>query len=246
MAPSLIYRTENVEQEQATESDADSDSTINYSTIADSLPIIPENDLQPCQQRNISSAPVQEIFENFFCARNTTVVKQRPKRKFIPPFIACSLFKKNNQDILNTISKKSKTTKTVLEKSKSKSVKLNTSSKKPSNVNVVKKGSKVQSKKTVEPVPSTSGTSLRKGAPLDLSFEDSYEGDSDVFNEADELCCVCNKWEPKELQQCAAFVIAKWAKCDYCPRWTNLIYCSKVKFVRFKEEFRCPHCLTKP
>ena len=74
VAPSLIYRTENVEQEQDTESDADSDSTINYSTIADSQPIIPENDLQPCQQRNISSAPVQEIFENFFCARNTTVV----------------------------------------------------------------------------------------------------------------------------------------------------------------------------
>ena len=87
---------------------------------------------------------------------------------------------------------------------------------------------------------------MRKGARLDLSSEDSYEGDSDVFNEDDELCCVCNKWEPKELQQCAAFVIAKWAKCDYCPHWTHLIYCSKVKFVRFKEEFRCPHCLTKP
>ena len=246
VAPSLIYREENVEQEQATESDADSDSTINYSTIADSQPIIPENDLQPCQQRNISSAPVQEISENFFSARNITVVKQRPKRKFIPPFIAGSLLKKNNQDILNTISKKSKTTKTVSEKSKSKSVKINTSSKKPSNVNVVKKVSKVSSKKSVEPVPSTSGTSMRKGAPLDLSSEDSYEGDSDVFNEDDELCCVCNKWEPKKLQQCAAFVIAKWAKCDYCPHWTHLIYCSKVKFVRFKEEFRCTHCLTKP
>ena len=76
---------------------------------------------------------------------------------------------------------------------------------------MLKKGSKFPSKKTVEPVPSTLGTSLRKGAPLDLSSKDSYEGDSDVFNEDDELCCVCNKWEPKKLQQCAAFVIAKWA-----------------------------------
>ena len=154
MAPSLIYRAETVEQEQASESDADSDSTINYSTIADNQPIIP--DLQPSLP-NISSAPVQEISDNFFSARNITVVKQRPKRKFIPPFIAGSLLKKNNQDILNTISKKSKTTKTVPEKSKSKSVKINTSSKKPSNVNVVKKGSKVSSKtseKTVEPLPS--------------------------------------------------------------------------------------------
>ena len=137
VAPSLIYRVENVEQEQATESDADSDSTINYSTNADNQPII--SDLQPSIQRNISSSTVQEISENFFSARNITVGKQRHKRKFIPPFIAGSLLKKNYQDILNTISKKSKTTKTVPGKSKSKSVNIRTSSKKPSNVNVVKK-----------------------------------------------------------------------------------------------------------
>ena len=53
---------ETVEQEQATQSDADSDSTINNSTIADDQPIIP--DLQPCKQRNISNAPVQKISEN--------------------------------------------------------------------------------------------------------------------------------------------------------------------------------------
>ena len=76
-SPSFIYRAETVKHEQSTESDADSESTINYSTIADNQPIIP--DLQPCQQRNISSAPVQKISENFFSARNITVVKQRPK-----------------------------------------------------------------------------------------------------------------------------------------------------------------------
>ena len=59
VAPSLIYRVENVEQEHGIESDADSDYTINYSTIADNQPII--SDLQPCQQRNISSSTVQEI-----------------------------------------------------------------------------------------------------------------------------------------------------------------------------------------
>ena len=91
VAPLFIYRAESVEQEQATESDADSDSTINHSTIADSQPII--SDLQSCQQRNISNAPVQEISENFFSARNITVVKQRYKPKSIPPFIAGSLLK---------------------------------------------------------------------------------------------------------------------------------------------------------
>ena len=107
------------------------------SVIADNQPII--SDLQSCQQRYISSSPVQEISENFFSARSTTVVKQRPKRKFIPPFIAGSLLMKNNQGILNTVSKITKTTKTVHEKSKSKSINISTSSKKLSNVNVGKK-----------------------------------------------------------------------------------------------------------
>ena len=66
VASSLIYRTETVRQEHATETDKDSDSTINYTTNADNQIIIP--DQQPCQQGNISSAPVQEISENFFSA----------------------------------------------------------------------------------------------------------------------------------------------------------------------------------
>ena len=53
---------------------------------------------------------------------------------------------------------------------------------------------------------------MRKGAPLYLSSEDS---DSDIFKEDDELCCVCDNLKPKELQQYATFVIAKWGKCDY-------------------------------
>ena len=52
---------------------------------------------------------------------------------------------------------------------------------------------------------------MRKEGLLDLRSEDSYEGDHDISNEDDELCCVCNKWEPKELQHCAAFVIDKWS-----------------------------------
>ena len=99
VAPSLIYRAENVEQEQATESDADSDSTINYTTNADKQIII--LDIQPFQ----SSAPVQEISENLFSARNITVVKQRPKQKFVLLFSAGRLLTKNNQDILKNISK---------------------------------------------------------------------------------------------------------------------------------------------
>ena len=42
--------------------------------------------------------------------------------------------------------------------------------------------------------------------PLDLSSEDSCEGDCDIFHEIDELCSVCDLWEPKESQQCAALL----------------------------------------
>lgn len=58
----------------------------------------------------------------------------------------------------------------------------------------VKKCSKVSSgkaQKTIQPVPSTSGLNKRKGAPIDLISEDSCDGDSDIFNDDDELCCVC-------------------------------------------------------
>ena len=197
---------------------------------------------------------MEEISDNIFGARNITVVKQGPKRKFVPPFVAGSLHKKTNQDILSDISIKA-ASKAVREKKIPKTVQKNKSSTKKSTTVVnkcpssAKKCSKVSSgkaQKTIQPVQSTSGLNKRKGAPIDLISEDSCDGDSAIFNDDDELCCVCVRWEPKELQQCNAFVIAKWAKCDYCPHWTHLIYCSEVRFVRFREEFRCPHCLTKP
>ena len=48
----------------------------------------------------------------------------------------------------------------------------------------------VKLKKAVQSVPRASSLNMRKGAPLDLTSEDSYDSDSDHFNDDDELCCV--------------------------------------------------------
>ena len=100
---------------------------------------------------------------------------------------------------------------------------------------------KIKRQSSLCQVQCTSGLNKRKGAPIDLISDDSCDGDSDIFNDDDESFAVCVRGG----SQCNAFVIAKWAKCDYCPHWTHLIYCPEVRFVRLREEFRCPHCLTK-
>ena len=125
-------QTESVEQCQNDESDNESDSTINYSTVADNIS-------KPSQQTTESNVQVQEACENFFSARNITVVKQRPKRKFAPPFVAGSLLKKTNQEILSALdSKKSKltNTKAVPEKCQAKTLKLNKTTTQKSKVTI--------------------------------------------------------------------------------------------------------------
>ena len=181
MAPSIIY-TETVEQVLPVESDVESDSTINYSTVTNNVQ-------ESSQQQSESCTPVEETSYNFFSARNITVVKQRPKRKFVPSFVAGSLHKKTNQDILSDLSIKA-ASKAVPENKIPKTVqKTKSSTKKSTTVvnkcpNSAKKCSKVSSgkaQKTIQPVPSTSGLNKRKCAPIDLISEDSYDGDSDIF-----------------------------------------------------------------
>ena len=67
MAPSIIY-TETVEQVQPVESDVESDSTLNYSTVTNNVQ-------ESSQQQSESCTPVEEISDNFFSTRNITVVK---------------------------------------------------------------------------------------------------------------------------------------------------------------------------
>ena len=92
------------------------------------------------------------------------------------------------------------------------------------------------------PKPSTSGTS-KSGGSIDLNTPPQLEDvDDDEFDDNDdEKCCICNKFQPSELENCQSFVFVKWAKCDLCDHWKHLIYCSDVGVVR-RDVFKCPHC----
>ena len=99
------------------------------------------------------------------------------------------------------------------------------------------------SKKQTDPVPSTSGLN-KSGGPISLISEDDDDDESVVSEQDTEsLCCVCSDWQPEEIRGCKTVVFVTWGKCDFCPHWTHLRYCSEVKVLRRDSVFRCPHCL---
>ena len=50
-----------------------------------------------------------------------------------------------------------------------------------------------------EPQPSTSGLN-NKGGPIELSSEDSQLFSDVELTDDEDVCCVCNKWQPIELK----------------------------------------------
>ena len=40
---------------------------------------------------------------------------------------------------------------------------------------------------------------------------------SEVSEEEEEKCCICEKWEPEAIRECACVIFVKWAKCDHAP-----------------------------
>ena len=86
------------------------------------------------------------------------------------------------------------------------------------------------------PKPSTSG--LGK-----VILSDS---DDDICEQTTEdLCCVCNKHTPDDMNISYVLEFVQWAKCDKCSHWTHLKYCSPVRVIRRHDQFFCPHCNTK-
>ena len=90
--------------------------------------------------------------------------------------------------------------------------------------------------------PSTSGLG-RKGGPIPLDVSEDTGSESDEGNYYDdEKCCVCNKWQPADLEKYPYIAIVSWGKCDKCAHWTHLRFCCKVRTLRRNSEFICPHC----
>ena len=151
---------------------------------------------------------------DFFSKRTITkAVKPKPK-KFVPPFKVCgNLLQEKNTEIL-----------TNMDKSKS-----------------VKQDKQVVSNQP-EARPSTSGLG-RKGGPIPLDVSEDTGSESDEGNyDDDEKCCVCNKWQPADLEKYPYIAIVSWGKCDKCAHWTHLRFCCKVRTLRRNSEFICPHC----
>lgn len=238
VAPSVIYRaTEEPDQSaDADNSDADSDSTINYTEVAAWV-----NSHSPKQAPSLLKSCEPNKEEDFFKKRTITNVVKKPRPKFVPPFLAGSLMKKANVEILSATAKRSAkpiTMKTPLQKTPNKTLSGQCKTIKSSKV------APASSKVNFRPMPSTSGLNNNKGAPLDLSSEDNSDSDYSVDDR--EKCCKCGLWEPEAFRGCSSILIAKWAQCDFCSHWTHLIYCSEVRVVRRGDIFRCPHCLSKP
>ena len=60
------------------------------------------------------------------------------------------------------------------------------------------KGKEIE-KKMQEPQPSTSGLN-NKGGPIELSSEDSQLFSDVELTDDEDVCCVCNKWQPIALK----------------------------------------------
>ena len=102
--------------------------------------------------------------------------------------------------------------------------------------------SEIKTNKTI-PLPSTSGLN-KGGKPIELSPELSLtESESELSVADEDLCCVCHDWQPVQLRKCQTICFVKWGKCDFCPHWTHLKFCSDVNVLRRDSVFRCPHCL---
>lgn len=152
------------------------------------------------------------------------------KRKFVPPFLAGNLLKESNIQILESYEIK----KQKLEKETKCEKKTKGRGKTPSK-------SKGKSTATVcaSPKPGTSGAQSKTSGPIPV---DTCSSD-DNFTDDEEVCCICNKWQPEELSHMAGISFVNWGQCDICGHWTHLKFCSQVKVLRRGSEFKCPHCI---
>lgn len=166
-----------------------------------------------------------------------SVVVKKPKRKFIPPFIAGNLLSQNNQNVLKASA--AKKINVLKSHDKGNRACINVSS---SSVPSTSRG-----KENVEPTPGVSGTARNTHDDMLVLAPDSDgdDTDDDIAVTDSELCCVCHDWQPELFRTCKTLNFVSWGQCDFCGHWTHLKYCSNVSVLRRASVFRCPHCLDK-
>ena len=118
---------------------------------------------------------------------------------------------------------------------------------KQNGTNKIKVQKKQNQKKEIceSPKPSTSGVHFPKPFTSDNDGNHLIHelSDSDEDGDVSDVCCVCMKKSPPNLQSLPYLKIVNWAACDKCDHWVHLTFCSKVHVVRRHSDFLCPHCV---
>ncbi|MES9884138.1 MAG: hypothetical protein ABW185_25105 [Sedimenticola sp.] len=86
--------------------------------------------------------------------------------------------------------------------------------------------------------PSTSGITSNN----QRLAEDSDMDIDDPIPESD-LCCVCKKFSPPNLNSRPYLKIVNWANCDKCGHWVHLSFCTPQSVIRRNDSFLCQHCM---
>lgn len=165
----------------------------------------------------INEIPIAPTTGDFFTARKITQVISKPRKKFVPPFIAGNLLKAKNVEILEKSTGKHSTKQPVKRTPPAPKKKKTATAPKPTPVHL-------------SPQPGPSTTHVVDEDSLSISEDES------------DNCCVCRRVEPPALRDCVNLIIVKWAQCDRCGHWTHLRFCSEKNVVRRHAEFLCPHC----
>jgi hypothetical protein len=188
---------------------------------------------QPVTQGTPEKSTLEMGHEFLESKKITSVVKSRPKKKFVPPIkIVGNLLSETNLNILKenhdkAVKKEKYQVKTV------KSEKSNTKKSKHMQSNTNKNPIHGQ------PMPSTSGLNKNKGGPIMVD-----ESESEDFSSEDESepCCQCKHSFPPHLKGYPGLVILKWAQCDKCGHWVHLTHCCATTFIRRGASFICECC----
>ena len=91
--------------------------------------------------------------------------------------------------------------------------------------------------------PSTSGFNNNKNTNAQPEYEMDSESDMDTDDISDsDLCCVCNKFSPPNLNNRPYLKTVSWAQCSKCDHSVHLSFCHTQNVVRRRDTFLCCHC----
>ena len=160
---------------------------------------------------------------SFLNSKKVVKVKSSDAKRKAPPVIKGNIMSPSKEPLMKKI---------AIQKDESKPIKVKKTAKFVREMKLTKSPGKPN---ISSPRPSTSG--IQKC----LATEDSQDSD---YSEADggELCCVCRKYQPDDLNLIYILEIVSWGQCSRCDHWTHLKFCSKVRCMRRGSVFLCPHC----